>query len=32
MSKVMLVSGSLHKEGCTYTALSEVNMTLEKMA
>lgn len=30
MSKVILVNGSPHKEGCTYTALSEVKMTLEK--
>ena len=26
--KVMLVNGSPHKEGCTYTALSEVAKTL----
>lgn len=28
--KVMLVNGSPHKEGCTYTALSEVGKTLNK--
>ena len=28
--KVLLVNGSPHKEGCTYTALSEIAMTLEK--
>lgn len=28
--KVMLVNGSPHKEGCTYTALSEVAKTLEE--
>jgi len=26
--KVLLVNGSPHKEGCTYTALSEVAKTL----
>ena len=28
--KVLLVNGSPHKEGCTYTALTEVAQTLEK--
>ena len=28
--KVLLVNGSPHKEGCTYTALSEVAETLQK--
>lgn len=28
--KVLLVNGSPHKEGCTYTALSEVSATLSK--
>jgi multimeric flavodoxin WrbA len=28
--KVLLVNGSPHKEGCTYTALSEVGSALEK--
>lgn len=28
--KVLLVNGSPHKEGCTYTALSEVGKTLEE--
>ena len=28
--KVILVNGSPHKEGCTYTALSEVSKTLNK--
>lgn len=27
--KVLLVSGSPHKEGCTFTALSEVGKALE---
>ena len=27
--KVLLVNGSPHKEGCTYTALSEVGKALE---
>lgn len=30
MKKVLLINGSPHKEGCTYTALSEVAATLEK--
>lgn len=30
MSKVILVNGSPHKYGCTFTALSEVKITLEK--
>ena len=29
--KVLLVNGSPHKEGCTYTALQEVAQTLEKL-
>ena len=28
--KVILVNGSPHKEGCTYTALTEIKKTLEK--
>lgn len=28
--KVLLVNGSPHKEGCTFTALSEVARTLEE--
>lgn len=28
--KVLLVNGSLHKEGCTYTALCEVSEALNK--
>ena len=28
--KVILVNGSPHKQGCTYTALSEIKKTLEK--
>ncbi|MGE5403606.1 MAG: flavodoxin family protein, partial [Candidatus Saccharibacteria bacterium] len=28
--KVLLVNGSPHKEGCTYTALTEVAETLNK--
>ena len=28
--KVLLINGSPHKEGCTYTALKEVADTLEK--
>ena len=28
--KVMLVNGSPHKIGCTYTALCEVEMTLKE--
>ena len=28
--KVLLVNGSPHKEGCTYTALREVAEALEK--
>ncbi len=30
MSKVLLINGSPHPSGCTYTALSEVAATLEK--
>lgn len=30
MSKVLLLNGSPHEKGCTYTALSEVGKTLEK--
>lgn len=30
MSKILLISGSPRHEGCTYTALREVAMTLEK--
>jgi multimeric flavodoxin WrbA len=30
MSKVLLINGSPHKEGCTFTALKEVADTLEK--
>ena len=30
MKKVLLVNGSPHKEGCVYTALSEVAETLGK--
>ena len=29
--KVLLVNGSPHKEGCTYTALQEVARTLETL-
>jgi multimeric flavodoxin WrbA len=29
MSKVLLINGSPHKEGCTFTALSEIAKTLE---
>ena len=28
--KVLLINGSPHKEGCTYTALSEVAAQLQK--
>ena len=28
--KVLLINGSPHKEGCTYVALKEVEITLEK--
>ena len=28
--KVLLINGSPHKTGCTYTALHEVEMTLQK--
>lgn len=28
--KVLLINGSPHKEGCTFTALSEVANTLNK--
>ena len=28
--KVILVNGSPHEKGCTYTALTEVQKTLEK--
>lgn len=28
--KVLLVNGSPHKEGCTYTALTEVEKSLNK--
>ena len=28
--KVLLINGSPHKEGCTFTALNEVAKTLEK--
>ena len=28
--KVMLVNGSPHKEGCTYTALNEIAKTLKE--
>ncbi|MBR4999252.1 MAG: NAD(P)H-dependent oxidoreductase, partial [Clostridia bacterium] len=28
--KVLLINGSPHKEGCTFTALNEVSKTLEK--
>ena len=28
--KVLLINGSPHKEGCTYTALREIADTLEK--
>ena len=30
MSKVLLLNGSPHKEGCTFTALTEIAQTLEK--
>lgn len=30
MSKVMLINGSPHEKGCTYTALAEVEKTLRK--
>ena len=30
MSRVLLINGSPHKAGCTYTALREVADTLEK--
>ena len=30
MSKVLLINGSPHEFGCTYTALKEVADTLEK--
>ena len=29
MSKVLLINGSPHREGCTFTALSEVAGALE---
>ncbi len=32
MSKVLLINGSPHASGCTYTALKEVVSTLEKKA
>ena len=28
--KVLLINGSPHKDGCTFTALNEVAKTLEK--
>ena len=28
--KVLLINGSPHKDGCTFTALNEVSKTLEK--
>ena len=28
--KVLLINGSPHKEGCTFTALNEIAMTLAK--
>lgn len=30
MAKVLLINGSPHEQGCTYTALSEIALTLEK--
>jgi multimeric flavodoxin WrbA len=30
MMKVLLINGSPHKDGCTYTALNEVATTLNK--
>lgn len=30
MSKVLMINGSPHEFGCTYTALKEVAETLEK--
>lgn len=30
MSKILLINGSPHKEGCTYTALSEIARTLSQ--
>ena len=30
MSKILLINGSPHEFGCTYTALKEVADTLEK--
>lgn len=32
MMKVLMVNGSPHLKGCTYTALEEVGKTLKEMA